>query len=71
MIIEATCADPRATDAVRYARFEVGAVPRVGDWLSSPDWQYRQVTVVTGYAFAVGTDTSGQSVARVGVSYSP
>ena len=71
MIIEATCADPRAAEGVRYACFEVGAVPRVGDWLSYPDGGYRQVTVVTFYAFAVGTDTSGSPVARVGVAYSP
>lgn len=71
MIIEATCADPRAADALRYAIFEVSTVPRVGDWLTYPDGHYRQVTVVTFYAFAIGTDISGGPVARVGVSYSP
>lgn len=71
MIIEVTCADSRAGDTLRFMRYEVGAVPRVGDWLSYPDGSYRQMTVVTVFAFELGTDTSGQVVARVGVAYSP
>jgi len=68
MLIECTCADERASDALRYGLFEVAAVPRVGDWMDRPDGLFRIINVAH-YA-----GTPGQlpdPVARVAIAFTP